>query len=271
VFEVTVDIKLEGDFEDSYLTGDNKNIVATDTMKNTVYYLAKHNLSSTQPLELFAQSIVQHFLKSYAVVSRATVDLSQDKWERPEVPGTDLEKSFTKQSGEKRTVSASLDRKGTLKLVSGLRGLVVLKTSGSGFAGFPRCHLTTLAEVTDRLLCTSVTAFWTYTHGSVLSKLSYDTIFQDVRNLIINTFTINYSNSVQQVIYDIGQAVIEKVPQVDELSMVLPNIHIFPFDIDRFGLQNNDEVYIPIDEPSGYIEGSVKRTSAKAVAARSRL
>ena len=51
VRDLTIAISLEGDFAASYVDGDNSLVVATDTMKNTVYALAGEHL--TGPIETF--------------------------------------------------------------------------------------------------------------------------------------------------------------------------------------------------------------------------
>src|SRR5262249_6487995 len=83
--ELYIDVQLEGDFAASYLHGDNSRIVATDTMKNSVYALAQgHPLAD---VESFGQALATHFLDHYPHVSSATVRLVEQPWQRLRIDG----------------------------------------------------------------------------------------------------------------------------------------------------------------------------------------
>jgi len=265
VFEITANTYLRGDFAGTYLTGDNSQVVPTDTQKNTVYYLAKLHLNGNTCLEEFGLAIVKHFLAEHKQISQASVDLWQHRWVRIIDPKTNAphRNAFVRESPELRTTVVTATRNGSVSITSGIKGLTVLKTSGSGFEGFPRCKLTTLPEARDRMLSTNVQANWTFSKKAISEgKINFCDVHNGVRNIFLDTFANYYSNSVQQVIYDAGTAVVAKFPTVDEIKFVLPNIHINLYDIGRFGLDNKDEVYFPIDEPAGYIEGTVGRKIA---------
>jgi len=262
--EVTTQIALEGDFSDTYFKGDNKNVVPTDTMKNTVYFLSKNHFKGSTPIEEFAQTICRHFLKEYSQVKKVLVVMEEHKWDRMQIEGKSDAISFIKSQPELRTCRVSLCNKGVLHLTSGITGLTVLKTQGSGFAGYPKCKLTTLKEVTERVFCTSITSNWSYNSDSLSNKnINFDSIFTSVRHQILEWFSQKYSNSVQQVEYETGLAILERVPEIDEIYFAMPNIHILLFDVERFGLKNQDEIYYPTDDPSGFIEATITRKKSK--------
>jgi len=266
IFEVTVQVLLTGAFDETYFTGSNAPVVPTDTIKNVVYYVSKSGLTGDKSIEEFGVALCQYFLTEYGHVDGVTAELEQHKWERITDPKTNLPHpiAFTKSQPELRTAVVSLSRKSSVpSIVSGIKGLIVLKTTGSGFDGFPRCKLTTLPETKDRLLCTSVTSTWTY-EPSALKSVNFDQVFAGVRNEILDVFANRFANSVQRTVYETGDEVIKKYSAVNEISFILPNIHIFMYDINRFGLTNNGEVYVPIDDPAGNIQGTIRRaTKAK--------
>src|ERR1700675_375815 len=78
--ELTLAIRFEGDFEAAHTKGDNQKILPTDTMKNTVYALARrHSIASR---EAFCLQLLEHFCSRNPQVSRAQVDAVQSLWAR---------------------------------------------------------------------------------------------------------------------------------------------------------------------------------------------
>ncbi|KNC55939.1 uricase [Thecamonas trahens ATCC 50062] len=185
VTELSVDVYLWGaDFARTYLSGDNSTTVPTDTMKNTVYALAK--IHPVTPIESFAESVAQHFKSKYAQVTQCKVDIRQPLWERLDAPDGQEgahKTAFAEAGPCYRTASATTRADGGADVVSGFKGLRVLKTTGSGFEGFPRCEYTTLPEMHDRLLCTSVTANWTFARGS---EPGYGAALSMIRNVTLD-------------------------------------------------------------------------------------
>ena len=143
-------------------------------------------------------------------------------------------------------------------MVSGLTGLVVLKSTGSEFTGFPRDRYTTLAETTDRILATAVTARWRYASTDVDWAGSY----ADVRRILLEAFAAKHSVALQQTLYHMGEQVLQAHPEVAEIRMSMPNKHHFLVDLSPFGLANDNAVYYAADRPYGLIEGTVTRDDA---------
>ena len=78
--ELTIEIRLEGDFDASYTAGDNRSIIPTDTMKNVVYAMAgEHTLDS---IEGFGLALAGHFVEHHGHVERATARLVEHPLER---------------------------------------------------------------------------------------------------------------------------------------------------------------------------------------------
>lgn len=247
--DVTVAIRLEGDYESAYRDGDNRGVLPTDTMKNTVYALAAEH--PVEEIEAFGLALAGHFLQD-ARLESARIELTEHLWERLSVGETPHPHAFRRAGGEKRTAVVTRTREGA-KVVAGLEDLVVMKTAKSAFEGFPRDRYTTLPETADRLLATSVRATWSYTTEDVPFHL-----WSEVRRLLLQTFAEHDSRSVQHTLYAMGEAVLESL-DVEEIRLVMPNIHHIPVDLTRFGLENRNEVFVATPEPYGLIEATLRR------------
>jgi urate oxidase len=248
VRDVTVAISLEGDFAASYVDGDNSLVVATDTMKNTTYALAGEHL--TGPIEAFATVLGRHFLRD-GQVSRAAVSIDEFAWR----PIGDAPDAFVRDRSSTRTAVVASTRDG-LTVDAGIADLVVMKTSKSAFSGFPRDEFTTLAETDDRLLATKVAATWRYVPGA---DVEYDASFEAVTGTLLDVFAEHHSESVQASIWIIGQAIVDRHPEVAEVTMTMPNLHHWLADVERFGVLNDRQVYVSTTEPHGLIQATVRR------------
>ncbi len=250
--EVTVDVQLEGDFEAAHVHGDNRKVLPTDTMKNTVYALAKERLA--EDVESFGLALAEHFLAGHAHVSRARVRLVETPWARLEPKGRPHPHAFTQASGERRTASIAATRQAA-EVESGIDGLLVLKTSGSGFEGFLKDSLTTLEDTRDRILKTAIRADWSYARRPA----SFGVVWQDVRRAILAAFADHESRSVQHTLYAMGEAALVAREEISEIHLSLPNQHCLLVDLARLGLENRNEIFVPVDEPHGLIDATVRR------------
>ena len=140
---------------------------------------------------------------------------------------------------------------------AGIADLVVMKTTKSAFSGFPRDEYTTLPETDDRLLATKVAAVWRYVDGV---PVDYDASFEAVSRTLLDVFAEHYSVSVQASIWIIGRAIVERHPDVAEISLTLPNLHHWLVDLEPFGIANERQVYVSTTEPHGLIEATVRRS-----------
>ena len=242
--DLTVHVALEGEFEAAHTVGDNTDLLATDTMRNTVYALAKDDLGS---IESFARRLADHFVEAGPSVTRARVRIEEHPWDRL----GSHEHAFQRGSGGTRVCTVS-----GADVTSGIEDLLVLKTTGSGWEGYLREQYTSLPETDDRILCTVVTASWDYR-----APTDYDAAFEAARNAILDTFGDHYSPSVQYTLLRLGEAVLEAVPEIERVRFSLPNRHHLLFDLSRFGLENDLEIFHATTEPYGLIEGTVERSA----------
>jgi urate oxidase len=249
--DLTVDVALEGDFEAAHVRGVNTGLLATDTMRNTVYALAKDHL--TESIEEFGLKLVAHFLEAGPTVERARVRIAEHPWDRIEINGRGHEHSFVRGSGE-RLATVRGNASGT-RVEAGIDDLLVLKTTNSGWEGFLKERYTTLPETKDRILATVVTANWTYRDANV----DFDRLWHGVQGRILETFTNHYSASVQNTLYRMGEAVLEGFPEVEKVHISLPNKHHLAYNLEPFGMENDNEIFHPTSEPYGLIEGTLAR------------
>ena len=252
--EWSVQILLQGDFESCFTEGDNSKILATDTMKNTVYSLARD--SSAKCIEEFGREMVDFLLRRNPQVSHAEVSISEKSWERAVTEGKPHPTTFVRSSGECGTTKVSRSQNGKVAIVSGIDNLVIMKTAGSGFEGYIQDSLTTLPPTADRLFGTALKAKWKYGNEIV----AFGPVRTRIREILIAEFADHDSKSVQHTLYAMGEAVLKKSPQVNEIELTMPNLHCLLVDLSRFGQTNPNEIFVPTDEPHGYIEATIRRS-----------
>jgi urate oxidase len=251
--EWTVEILLQGDFESCFTAGDNGKILPTDTMKNTVYSLARN--SSAASMEEFAKELIDFLLGRNPQVSSAEVTISGKPWEHLVTGGKPHPTTFVQSSGELQTAKVDRAQGGRFSVVSGFQNLIIMKTSASGFEGYIHDSLTTLPETSDRLFGTAVRANWKYT----TADLAFLPLRTKIRETLLTVFAGHESKSVQHTLYAMAEAALERIAEVDEIELTMPNIHCLLVDLSRFGQDNPNEIFVPTDEPHGYIEARIRR------------
>jgi urate oxidase len=248
--DLTIDVQLEGAFEAVYVDGDNRPCLATDTMKNTVYALARQD--PIDHVETFALRLADHFLAKLAV-SRVRIGVVEQPWGRLSSDGRPHPHAFVQAGAEHWTCVVTRDVHAS-EIVSGLANLVVLKTTDSGFSGFPRDEYTTLPDTQDRVMATSITAAWAYRSG-----MSDFTARAQIRHALVETFAAHASRSVQHTLYAMGEAALAACADVTSITLTLPNRHHLLVDLTPFGLDNPNEIFVATDQPFGLIEATIRR------------
>ncbi|HJZ70636.1 MAG TPA: urate oxidase [Vicinamibacterales bacterium] len=250
VVDLTIDVQLEGAFDAVYVEGDNTACHATDTMKNTVYAFARRD--PIAHVEAFALRLADHFIAKPAVRC-VRVSAAEHRWDRLTVGGRPHPHAFVQPGGEQWTAMVTRVPEGS-DVVAGIANLIVLKTTDSAFAGFPRDEYTTLPETGDRILATSVTASWRYRDPSVdFSQRAR------IRTALVEMFAAHDSQSVQHTLYAMGEAALAACREIDEITLSLPNRHHLLVDLTPFGLDNPNEVFVATDQPFGLIEATIRR------------
>ncbi|SEG84435.1 urate oxidase [Nonomuraea solani] len=248
--DISVTTSLSGDMEAAHLTGDNAAVLPTDTQKNTAYAFARRH--GVGQIEAFALLLARHFVESQPSIHHARVEIDEYGWRRAGPH------SFVREGGEVRTCLVHHDRDGRSTVVSGLKDLVVLNSTGSEFHGYIVDDYTTLQPTTDRILATAVSAQWRHTGDDS----AYEPSYEQVRNALLDAFADTHSLSLQQTLYAMGERALKSAPEICEIRLAMPNKHHFPVDLSPFGLDNDNEVFYAADRPYGLIEGGVLREDA---------
>jgi urate oxidase len=251
VRDLTVAVTLEGDFAAAHVDGDNSRVIATDTMKNTVYALAADHLTGS--IEDFGVILADHF-RATPPVARAQVDIDEHKWLPIDVDEGPAQDAFVKTVDGTRTTRVVTDAGGRV-VEAGVRDLTVMKTARSAFSGFPRDRYTTLPETEDRILATRIDAMWRYSDAA----RDFDTLCAAIRASLLKTFATHQSPSVQASIWIIGRAILEMHPEITEIRMALPNLHHWRVDMKPFGVDGERDIFVATTEPHGVIEATVRR------------
>jgi urate oxidase len=257
--DLCVSTALRGDFAAAHLSGDQANVLPTDSQKNTCYAYAKEH--GVGEIEDYALALAGHFVADIGPVTRAHVDVDEYHWERVSVGGAGHAHTFVRTGHEVRTTSVTtVEAGGVAKswVISGLRDLIVLKSTGSSFTGFLKDRYTTLAEATDRILATSLTARWRYAGSGV----AWGEAFSQVRRILLEQFAVVESNALQQTLWEMGSAVLAARADIAEIRLSAPNKHHFLVDLAPFGLDNPGEVFHADDRPYGLIQCAVCRDDA---------
>ncbi|MFW6774233.1 factor-independent urate hydroxylase [Nocardioides sp. CPCC 205120] len=258
ITDLNVTAQLRGDFAACHTDGDNSQVVATDTQKNTLYAFAREHGVRTP--EHFLMTYGAHFVEGFPWVSGGRWEAETSTWDRIAVDGAAHDHSFVRRGQETRTTVVQKDGDATW-IVSGLKDCVVLKSTGSEFHGFPRDRYTTLAEVDDRIMATSVTAWWRYAPQTQaeLEELDFDALYDGIRAELLAAFADLHSLALQQTLFAMGRRVLERYGVVAEVRLSCPNKHHFLVDLEPFGLDNPGEVFFAADRPYGLIQATITR------------
>jgi len=250
--QISVNVSLQGDFETAHTIGDNSKILPTDTQKNTVYALAKTHFTSS--IEAFGIVLADHFLTGNPQIEQATISIEEHLYNRLQFDGEEHPHAFSSSGNEKHSTVVTKSRD-TMKIESGIKDLLILKTTDSGFEHYIRDQYTTLKETSDRILATECTATWRYTD----TRPDFTAAYHAIRKRLLETFAHHKSLSVQQTLYAMGEAVLQQFNEIEEISLIMPNKHHILFNLEQFGMDNKNEIFIATDEPYGYITGTMTR------------
>jgi urate oxidase len=250
--DLEVAVFLKGDFASSFTRGDNTKVVATDTIKNTINVFAKEHLG--EEIERFALILGEHFLTRYEQVNEAEIEILERPWKRLMVNGEAHPHSFA--AGSEARMFTSVNCSDATKTIrSGIRNLVILKSSGSGFENYPKDEFTTLPETADRILATSFSATWTFKD----QPEHYGHANEAILSAMLKVFASNYSPSAQTTLFQMGEAALAVCSEISKLDLAMPNKHCLLINLAPFGLENKNEVFVPTDEPHGDIQATVTR------------
>ncbi|GAA1459947.1 factor-independent urate hydroxylase [Williamsia maris] len=257
--DINVGTALRGDFAAAHTSGDQGNVLPTDTQKQTAYAYAKEKGIAT--IEQYGLDLAYHFVDGYEPVHGARIEIEEYAWERAVVDGAEHDHTWVRKGQEVRTADISVEGVGDDQrtwVVCGLKEFTILKSTGSEFHGFPVDEYTILQPTTDRVMATSLVAKWRFT----TTDIDWDAVYTGVKAIIVKEFATLQSLALQQTLYAIGSAVLEAYGEIAEIRLSAPNKHHFVYDLSPFGLDNPNEVFNADDRPYGLIQASVIRDDA---------
>jgi urate oxidase len=258
--DVNVSTSLRGDFSAAHLTGDQADVLPTDTQKQTCYAYAKEK--GIGDIETYGLDLARHFVDDIEPVTGARVEVEEYDWERVNNPNH----TWVKKGQEVRRTVVTVDGKGDgqrVWIVSGFKDLVLLKSTGSQFWGYHEDKYTVLKPTTDRVMSTSLVAWWRYN----TTDLDFGGVYDDVKRLMLQAYADVESLALQQTLYEMGRAALEAHDEIAEVKLSAPNIHHFVYDLSPFGLENNNEVFHADDRPYGLIQATIQRDDEDSGAA----
>ncbi|MBD8507139.1 urate oxidase [Hoyosella sp. G463] len=257
--DMTVSTALRGDFGIAHTEGDQSPVLPTDTQKQTVYAYARTHCEGS--IEEYGLALARHFVDDVDPVHGARIEIEELGWERVPVGEGGHDHAWTRTGPEVRTAAVTVSGSGGERrehVVGGIKDLVLLKSTGSEFQGFLEDGFTVLEPTDDRVMATSLVAQWRFAGVEV----AWDEAFAEIRQIVVATFATQHSKALQQTLYAIGQGILEARPEVVEVRMSAPNKHHFVYDLARFGIENNNEVFHADDRPYGLIQATVARDDA---------
>lgn len=259
IHDINVSTALRGDFAAAHLTGDQGNVLPTDTQKQTAYSFAKEK--GLVSIEAYGLELARHFVDDVPPVDAARIEVEEYAWERAVVDGHGHDHTFVRKGQEVRTASVTVEGTGDAQrtwITGGLKDLVILKSTRSEFHGFYEDEYTLLQPTTDRVMATSLVAKWRFT----TTEADWNEVYEGVKAILVKQFAVVHSLALQQTLYEMGKAVLEAYDVIAEVRLSAPNKHHFLYDLSPFGVENHNEVFNADDRPYGLIQASVIRDDA---------
>jgi len=239
--------------------GDQSQVLPTDTQKQTAYSYAKEK--GIESIEAYGLELARHFVDDVVPVEGARIEIEEYAWAHAIVDGVEHEHTFVRLGQEVRTASITVEGKGAEQktwVIGGLKDFVILKSTGSEFHGFLEDEYTRLEPTTDRVMATALVAQWRFTE----TELDWNAVYAGVKRILIAQFATLHSLALQQTLYEMGKAVLEEYPFIAEIKFSAPNKHHFLYNLETFGVENNNEVFHADDRPYGLIQATVMRDDA---------
>jgi urate oxidase len=272
LFALEIDVEVFGNnFLPAYTQGDNRNVVATDSMKNFVLRQALDFEGATQ--EEFLGMLGRRFLQTYAQVESIRLTVRELPFNSVPVPQQNESTFhpsavlFSRSHGDFALATLDVTRENDLSTVTdhqcGRVGLELLKVSGSAFTRFLHDEYTTLPERVDRPLFIHLDVYWKYRNSADLlaSDHTHYVPAEQVRDVIQVVFHEFVSESIQHLVHEMGQRLLTRFPQLAEVSFTAQNRTR-----DQIAVSDSDEkikVYSDPFSAYGIIKLTVNRSEGK--------
>lgn len=185
------------------------------------------------PPEVYAAILGTHFVEKYKHIHVANVSVIVHKWTRMTIGGKPHPHSFLRDGSETRVVEAIIREGKGIEIRSSIKGLLVLKSTGSAFYGFDtKDEFTILPETTDRILSTEVECGWKWKTFADIDAVKasgekFNPAWDAAKDITLETFATESSPSVQATMYKMCEQILEAVPETESIDYTLPNKHYF--------------------------------------------
>jgi urate oxidase len=222
--DVSMEVLGQG-FLAAYTEGDNRNVVATDTMKNVILRHALEHDGAT--LEGFLDALGHRFLRTYPEMEGLRLSARELPF-APVAVGAAAERSdrlFSLGGGDHAVAELELSRDALVAARSGQVGLRLLKTTGSAFTRFARDDATTLPERSDRPLFIHLDVHWRYAEpaDALAGDPARYVAAAQVRDVVATVFHEFVSESIQHLVHEMGQRLLERFPGLAEVEFRAEN------------------------------------------------
>ncbi len=231
--DLSVQLLLKGDFELGFTEGATLPLDTEQAIAERVYALAHEHFKDE--IEPFAIVLCQHVLRFFPSVTQAEVEIAERLWARVSVDGRPHNRAFS-ASGERRLTRVMREGE-TTSIEAGFADIPILKINDEG------------------ILSGMLTARWRYGWTDVPFGLHW----QQVRQVVFETFANHGHGPVQQVLHDMAQAALDQTPAITEMRFSLNVTRHRPADLGRSGMENDPDLLIPDVAPVGIVEATVLR------------
>jgi urate oxidase / 2-oxo-4-hydroxy-4-carboxy-5-ureidoimidazoline decarboxylase len=260
IFGMNIKVAVEGrEFLTTYTEGDNKNLVATDSMKNFILRYAGQYEGST--LEGFLEFVSCRFLKTYPQMTGIRISGKQIPFD--ELPISNEKESapsdlvFRYSLNEQACAAMEVKRlKNELAIIahsSSIKGLKLIKVKGSSFVGYVKDDYTTLPEAYDRPLYIFLDISWVYEEvdDAAGEKPERYTAAEQIRDIAYTVFHEQNSPSIQNLIYHIGLRILTRFPQLKEVRFKSNN-RTWETVLDEIPVSSKGKVFTEPRPPYGF-------------------
>lgn len=235
-----IDVEVYGDdFLPSYTEGDNSMVVATDSMKNFVIQETLAYDGAT--LEGLCRFLGERFAGEYAQLHDLRITGREIPFAGVPVPASPggfapSDNLYDSRRGDFGEATILLHRNddGSVEIRDHQcwrRDVHLMKLTGSAFTAFVRDGYTTLPERRDRPLYTFMEVGWRYADPADMTgdDVSRFVPSEQVRDICATVFAEFVSESIQQLIWVMGERILERFPQLDEVEFTATNRTRDPF------------------------------------------
>jgi urate oxidase len=249
--DLTVAVRIEGDFDDAFTGGAADARIPAETVTNVAHAAARDHAGGE--IEAYGLALCDRLLATNARASRIRVEIAEQPWSRLEVGGKAQGQAFLAGPPERRTAAVTSNGQ-QHAVVSGIEQLTIMRSSG--FAPPRRTQDPGGADDgLSPLLVATLAARWTYTSGDV----AFGPYRQGIRTAIIETFACKEHRSLPQTLHAIADVVLASCQEIADVTLSVQERPYRPVDLFAAGIENPDDLFVVREEPLAVLDVTVER------------